>query len=172
MEKTVAREGTASRRITAPSPLVHTQCSAARKMDIFSIIYFCCCFSLLCGHPPWQQLFAFVALRHADVTLCSRPLCGRGVSSFCPWRAAISPPIQPRIPLLPAHTHTHTHPLQAQNLPLKAFQRADLHLRVVFSTGGEGVGGPGNPDAPGPVCIRHWSPAIPAHIPSYQPRPC
>ncbi len=31
----------------------------------------------MCGHPPWQQLFPFVASRHADVTL--RVLCGWGV---------------------------------------------------------------------------------------------
>ncbi len=44
-------------------------CIAARKMDISSIICFCCCFSFLCEHPPWQQLFPCLALHHADVTL-------------------------------------------------------------------------------------------------------
>ena len=29
-----------------------------------SIICFCCCFSLQCEHPPWQQLFPLFVLRH------------------------------------------------------------------------------------------------------------
>ncbi len=33
----------------------------------------------MCEHPPWQQWFPFFALRHADVMLCLRALCGPGV---------------------------------------------------------------------------------------------
>ncbi len=29
----------------------------------------CCCCCTVCEHTPWQQLFPFVVLRHADVTL-------------------------------------------------------------------------------------------------------
>ncbi len=48
-------------------PPIHT--GRSRKMDIF-IICFCCCFSFLFEHPPWQQLFPFFVQRHTDVTLC------------------------------------------------------------------------------------------------------
>ncbi len=48
------------------------------KNGKFAIICFCCCFSLQCEDSHWQQLFPFSTLRHADVTLCLRALCGRG----------------------------------------------------------------------------------------------
>ncbi len=54
-------------------------CVAARKMDISSIICFSFCFSLVREHSPWQQLFPFFPLRHADVTLrFTRSVCTRG----------------------------------------------------------------------------------------------
>ena len=36
------------------------------KMENFPLFALCC---TMCEHPPWQQLFPFVALRYTDVTL-------------------------------------------------------------------------------------------------------
>ncbi len=60
-------------------PLAHTERAAVQrsakngKLSIVCTVLHsaaqrCCC-CIMCEHPPWQQLFPFVALRHADVML-------------------------------------------------------------------------------------------------------
>ena len=49
---------------TNPPSTQDAWCVTLRKW-----VFFCCCFSLLYEHTTWQQLFPFVALCHADVTL-------------------------------------------------------------------------------------------------------
>ncbi len=68
-------------------------CVAAQKIDIFSIICFFCCFSLLCEHTAWQQLFPSFALRHADTTLrLARSVWTRGYARgtcITEWRVTV-----------------------------------------------------------------------------------
>ena len=73
-----------SRKVRFLTP-AHTGRVAAQhsvKNGKFSIIctVLCCC--TRCEHPPWQPLFPFSVLRHTNVTLRLRALCGRGITSF------------------------------------------------------------------------------------------
>ncbi len=70
----------------------------------------CCC--TMCEHSPWQQLFPFSALCHADVMLCLCTLCGWGVrprpTPFC-VKSAGEPSWGPFTPAIPARTSQISH---------------------------------------------------------------
>ncbi len=75
--------GPETARDTAPSatlcvcvrgyPHPHRTCDASQREKWVSPPCFCCCFSLLCEHSPWRQLFPFFTLRHADVRFRPHP---------------------------------------------------------------------------------------------------
>ena len=82
--KALGIKASKSRRFRIPDqPLIHTGCvmrgSAKNGYHLHVQCCYCCC--TICKHPPWR-LFPFFVLRHADVTLCLRALCGRGIK---PW---------------------------------------------------------------------------------------
>ncbi len=105
------------------TPYPHRTRDASQSEKWVSPPCFCCCFSLLCEHSPWQQLFPFFTLRHADVRLplvrsvfqrvpdvvtlrpvpsavpCARPSSSRtrcpAPPSGTPWRSTARP-LSPR----------------------------------------------------------------------------
>ncbi len=83
-----------SRDGLAPRPHRARGSAAQRKMENFPLFALCCSVLLLlhmCEHPPWQQLFPFVALHHADVTLRLTRcvwMRGNGVTSASPRGSA------------------------------------------------------------------------------------
>ncbi len=50
------------------TPRPHRVCSSAAQHKRWRILHYLHSATQCCEHPPWQQLFPFVALYHADVT--------------------------------------------------------------------------------------------------------
>ncbi len=69
-------------RAEVASTPAYTGCVAAQhsvKNGEFSIICTVLLCYTMCEHSPWQQLFLFFKLPHADITLRLRTLCGGGL---------------------------------------------------------------------------------------------